>query len=99
MMDFEGKQELIQLLEQNRAEQEEKEAVAEVIMSYAAAIDELNAADGVESNMREQAQVLVSQYLGEQSTAQAGAAVPNLSRETSGVESAREGAAQAASPT
>ena len=99
MMDFEQKDELIQLLEQNRAEQEEKEAVAQVILSYAAAIDEMNAADGVESNVQEQARMLVAQYLGTEGAVQGGAAVPNLSKESNGVASAREGAAQAASPT
>lgn len=99
MMDFEQKDELIRMLEQNRAEQEEKEAVAQVILSYAAAIDEMNAADDVESNVQEQARMLVAQYLGTEGAVQGGAAVPNLSKESNGVASAREGAAQAASPT
>jgi hypothetical protein len=98
-MDFEGKQELIEMLKQNQAEQEQKEAVAQLIMSYAQAIDEMNAADGVESNVAQQAQMIVAQYLGTENTAQAGAAMPHLNKESSGVASAREGAAQAASPT
>jgi hypothetical protein len=99
LMDFEGKQELVEMLKQNQAEQEQKEAVAQLIMSYAQAIDEMNAADGVESNVAQQAQMIVAQYLGTENTAQAGAAMPNLNKESSGVASAREGAAQAASPT
>jgi hypothetical protein len=99
LMDFESKQELIEMLKQNQAEQEQKEAVAQLIMSYAQAIDEMNAADGVESNVAQQAQMIVAQYLGTENTAQAGAAMPNLNKESSGVTSAREGAAQAASPT
>ena len=100
MMDFDGKEELIAMLGDNLAEQEQKEMLGDALMQYAQVIDELNADRGVPSNYAQQTQAIVAQALaGGQPTSQAPAALPQTGGESSVTKNARMEAASAASPT
>lgn len=100
LMDFDGKEELISMIGDNMAEQEQKEMLGEALMQYAQVIDELNADRGVPSNYAQQTQAVVAQVLGGgQPTSQAPAALPQTGGESSVTKNARMEAASAASPT
>jgi hypothetical protein len=100
MMDFDGKEELVAMLGDNLAEQEQKEMLGEALMQYAQVIDELNADRGVPSNYAQQTQAVVAQVLGGgQEAGQTAAAMPQTGGESSITQNARMEAASAASPT
>lgn len=101
MMDFEGKEELIRMIGENRDQQELLSAILEQMVAMAQAYDNLAADVGIESNETEQAQALAQQVLSG-GAMQAGtpraAEVPETSGESSVTKNAREGAASVASP-
>ena len=101
MMDFEGKEELIRMIGENRDQQELLSAILEQMVAMAQAYDNLAADVGIESNETEQAQALAQQVLsgGAMQTGTPRAAeVPETSGESSVTKNAREGAASVASP-
>ena len=99
LMDFERKEELIQMITANIRDQEVKEAVAEVLMTYAAAIEEMYRERGIESNAVANTQALVQQLLGETAVSTGGADMPSVSgQEHAVVKKAREETAGATSP-
>lgn len=101
MMDFEGKEELIRMIGENRDQQELLAAIMEQLIAMAQAYDNLAADVGIESHETEQAQALAQQVLSG-GAMQAGtpraAEVPETSGESSVTKNAREGAASVASP-
>jgi hypothetical protein len=101
MMDFEGKEELIRMIGENRDHQELLAAIMEQLIAMAQAYDNLAADGGIESHETEQAQALAQQVLSG-GAMQAGtpraAEVPETSGESSVTKNAREGAASVASP-
>lgn len=101
MMDFEGKEELIRMIGENRDQQELLSAIMEQMLAMAQAYDSLAADVGIQSNETEQAQALAQQVLSG-GAMQAGtpraAEVPETSGESSVTKNAREGAASVASP-
>jgi hypothetical protein len=110
-MDFDGKDELIRMIRANLQEQEQKEALGQALMEYAAVIDELNAdraarddeegipAEEIPSYV-EQTEAVLQQILGG-AEPQGGGSVPARSTESAGygIDQARREAASAASPT
>lgn len=101
MMDFEGKEELIRMIGENRDQQELLAAIMEQLIAMAQAYDNLAADVGIESNETEQAQALAQQVLSGgamQAGAPRAAEVPETSGESSVTKNAREGAASVASP-
>lgn len=101
MMDFEGKEELIRMIGENRDQQELLSAIMEQLVAMAQAYDNLAADVGIESNETEQAQALAQQVLSGgamQAGTQRAAEVPETSGESSVTKNAREGAASVASP-
>ena len=99
LMDFERKEELIQMISANIRDQEVKEAVARVLMTYAQAIEEMYREQGIESNTVAKTQSLVQQLLGETEGRQTGAEMPGMSgREHAVVQKAREETSRATTP-
>ena len=110
-MDFDGKEELIRIIRANLQEQEQKEALGQALMEYAAVIDELNAdraardeeegipAEEIPSYV-EQTEAVLQQILGG-AEPRGGGSVPARSTESAGpgINQARREAASAASPT
>jgi hypothetical protein len=110
-MDFDGKDELIRIIRVNMQEQEQKEALGQALMEYAAVIDELNADRAARDEEEElpteeipsyveQTEAVLAQILGG-AEPQGGGSVPARSTESagSGINQARKEAASAASPT
>jgi hypothetical protein len=110
-MDFDGKDELIRMIRANLQEQEQKEALGQALMEYAAVIDELNAdraerdaEEGLPSeeipSYVEQTEAVLARILGG-AEPQGGGRVPARSTESAGpgIDQARKEAASAASPT
>ena len=110
-MDFDGKEELIRIIRANQQEQEQKEALGQALMEYAAVIDELNAdraardeEEGLPTEEMpsyvEQTEAVLAQILGG-AEPQGGGSVPAGSTESAGpgINQARKEAASAASPT
>jgi hypothetical protein len=110
-MDFDGKEDMIRIIRANLQEQEQKEALGQALMEYAAVIDELNAdraardmAEGLPAeeipSYVEQTEAVLQQILGG-AEPQGGGSVPTGSAESAGpgINQARKEAASAASPT
>lgn len=110
-MDFDGKEELIRMIRANLQDQEQKEALGQALMEYAAVIDELNADRAARDEEEglpteeipsyvEQTEAVLQQILGG-AEPQGGGSVPARSTESAGpgINQARKEAASAASPT
>ena len=65
LMDFDRKEELVRMISRNMQDHEVREAVAEVLMTYATAIAEMSGEKGMESNVVDETRALVALYLGE----------------------------------
>ena len=106
LMDFDRKEELVRMITGNVRDHEVKEAVADVLMTYAAAISDLCAEKGMETNVVAETRALVAQYLGETDASSAAGAVSSSMRGLSSVEGkehvlvrhARRETAEASSP-
>jgi hypothetical protein len=106
LMDFDRKEELVRMITGNMRDHEVKEAVADVLMTYAAAISDLCAEKGMETNVVAETRALVAQYLGETDASSAAGAVSSSMRGSSSVDGkehalvrhARRETAEASSP-
>ena len=106
LMDFDRKEELVRMITGNMRDHEVKEAVADVLMTYAAAISDLCAEKGMETNVVDETRALVARYLGETEAASVtggdasftGGASSVEGKEHAVVKNARRGAAEASSP-
>jgi hypothetical protein len=100
MMDFEGKEELIQMIGQNYRVNELMQSITGYAQTLAAEYDKLAAAVGIESNEAANAQAMAAQVSGAVSGGAPGAEakIPEAVGESAVTKKAREGAAAAASP-
>lgn len=100
LMDFDRKEELIRMISHNARDHEVKEAMAEVLMTYASAIDEMCGEKGMETNVVTETRALVAKYLGETARPTAEGAVTSSmgGREHAVVRNARRETAEASSP-
>lgn len=100
LMDFDGKEKLIRMLNENQQTQEQKKILCNALIQYAGVIDELNANRGVQTNYTQQTQAVVQQVLsGGGAPAVGGAEMPSVGvGESTATKKAREKAASAAAP-
>lgn len=100
MSKFDGKEELIRMIGENKADQEQKDMLGNALIQYAQVIDELNADRGVQTNYTAETQQMIGQMLSGGNVPGQGVQIPvTESREAAGTRRAREEAASAASPT
>lgn len=100
MMDFDGKEEVLGMVEENDQRQQLMQALVEYALSIAQGFDQMLAERGVQSNETANVVALAEQVMGATASGTSGrATVPELSGESSVTKKAREETASAASPT